>query len=346
MKRPVFVASLVAAALFLGMFVGEPAASGQQPLYRTQVLVDGLVNPWGLAFLPNGDALVTERDSGRILRVTPSGDVSQAQKIDEQGEGEGGLLGIAVSPDYDKDGLVYAYYSTAQDNRVVRFKLGETPRPVLTGIPRGRTHNGGRIAFGPGGALFIGTGEAGNKKLSQNRKSLGGKILRINPGGGIPKSNPFGNEVYSYGHRNVQGLAWDAAGRLYASELGQADFDEVNRIRAGKNYGWPIVEGKGNKPRFVNPLTTFKPDRASPSGLMVYRSKAIKPFQGDLLMAALGGQRVWKMELNGRGEITKKSFFLKDKYGRIRHVAQGPDNSIWLLTTNGSNDKIVRLIPN
>ncbi|WP_205543996.1 PQQ-dependent sugar dehydrogenase [Rubrobacter indicoceani] len=329
-------------AVVLAFMVGG-AASGQTTPFRASVLADNLERPWGIDFLPGGDALLTERDTGRLLRVTPEGKMETVQVIPEQGEGEGGLLGLAVSPGYATDGLVYAYVTGATDNRVVRFRLGGAPQPVLTGIPKGRTHNGGRIAFGPDGKLYVGTGDAGDTGLSQNRRSLGGKVLRVNPGGTVPADNPFGNAVWSYGHRNVQGLAWDARGRMYATELGQNAFDEVNRIAKGKNYGWPRVEGKSKNRRFKNPVAVFSPETASPSGAAIYRGDAIPGWNGDLLFAALRGERLWKLDRRADGTIRSRTAFLTGTYGRLRAVEQAPDGSVWLLTTNGSNDKVVRL---
>ena len=184
--------------------------------------------------------------------MSPSGDVREIQTLPEGGSGEGGLLGLAVSPDYEDDRYIYAYYTTGGDNRVVRFRMGETPEPILTGIPFNTYHDGGRIKFGPDGMLYVSTGDAGDSENSQDRSSLGGKILRIEPDGSIPPDNPFpGNPVYSYGHRNVEGLAWDSEGRLYASEFGASTWDEVNRIEAGENYGWPAVEGRGGEDQGV-----------------------------------------------------------------------------------------------
>src|SRR5919202_3772042 len=178
---------------------------------ETSVLAKGLEVPWELVFTPDGDALVTERDSGRLLSVDSSGNVEELQRLPEAGGGEGGLLGIALSPEYESDGLIYAYYTTDEDNRVVRFRLGEDPEPIVTGIPFRSFHNGGRIAFGPDGLLYVGTGDGGVPSNAQDLNSLGGKILRITPDGDVPSDNPFSNSpVYSYGHRNVEGLAWNA----------------------------------------------------------------------------------------------------------------------------------------
>ncbi|MDQ4128451.1 MAG: PQQ-dependent sugar dehydrogenase [Actinomycetota bacterium] len=331
--------------------VSKPA-----PVRRVEVrtLATDLEVPWSFAFLPDGDALVTERDSGRLLRVNPSGDVREVQILPEGGSGEGGLLGVAVSPDYEEDRYVYAYYTTPEDNRVVRFRLGEEPEPILTGIPVNTYHDGGRIKFGPDSLLYVTTGDAGDTANSQDRSSLGGKILRISPDGSVPDDNPFpGSPVYSYGHRNVEGLAWDAEGRLFASEFGQNAWDEVNRIVAGENYGWPEVEGEGGEDQgYVDPITVWPTSEASPSGAEILVDGAIPQWEGDMFVAALRGERLWRLELNGRGDVVEREKLLDGEAGRIRDVAQAPDGSLWVSTSNrdsyGSpvsqqDDRILRL---
>jgi glutaryl-CoA dehydrogenase len=254
----VFAAVLVASCGGSGSASRTAAPHAAQPAARA--IATGLQVPWGIAFLPGGDALVSERTTGRIVRVPAAGGavqpVMEVPGVDTNA-GEGGLLGLAISPTYARDRLVYAYFTSAQDNRVVRFTLGGAPQPVLTGLDRNAIHDGGRIAFGPDRMLYVGTGDAGNGPVAQDPESLNGKILRLRPDGGIPGDNPFrGSPVWSVGHRNVQGLAWDRAGRLWEAELGQDRFDEVNLIRPGRNYGWPRVEGKGatNGGRYTNPL--------------------------------------------------------------------------------------------
>jgi glucose/arabinose dehydrogenase len=336
----------------------DTAGSGGASVERVKVstLATKLEVPWSFAFLPDGDALVTERDSGKLLRVSLSGDVREIQTLPEGGSGEGGLLGVAVSPGYEKDRYVYAYYTTEKDNRVVRFRLGEKPEPVLTGIPVNSFHDGGRVKFGPDGMLYVTTGDAGDPENSQDRGSLGGKILRIEPDGSIPPDNPFpGNPVYSYGHRNVEGLAWDAEGRLYASEFGQNTWDEVNRIEAGENYGWPEVEGKGGEDRgYVDPIVVWPTSEASPSGAEITVDGAIPQWEGDLFVTALRGERLWHLELNDRGEVTGRQKLLDGEVGRVRDVAQAPDGSLWVSTSNrdsygspvsGQDDRIFRLAP-
>ena len=318
-------------------------------------LATGLRVPWSFAFLPDGDALVTERDSGRILRVSPGGDVREVQTLPEGGVGEGGLLGIAVSPRYEEDRHVYAYTTTASDNRVVRFRLGDEPEAVLTGIPVNSYHNGGRIGFGPDGMLYVTTGDAGETANSPDRGSLGGKILRVAPDGSIPEDNPFPNSpVYSLGHRNVQGLAWDSRGQLYASEFGQNTWDEANRIEAGENYGWPEVEGEGGEGRgFVDPITVWPTSEASPSGAEILVDGAIPQWEGDLFVTALRGESLWRLELDDRGTVTDRERLLEGEVGRVRDVAQAPDGSLWVSTSNRDgrgtpaedDDRIFRLAP-
>jgi glucose/arabinose dehydrogenase len=332
--------------------------SGTASVERVEVstLATNLDVPWSFAFLPDGDSLVTERDSGKLLRVSPSGEVREIQTLPEGGSGEGGLLGVAVSPDYENDRYVYAYYTTEHDNRVVRFRLGEKPEPVLTGIPVNTYHDGGRIKFGPDGMLYVSTGDAGDSANSQDRNSLGGKILRIEPDGSVPSDNPFpDNPVYSYGHRNVEGLAWDAEGQLFASEFGQNTWDEVNRIEPGENYGWPEIEGRGGEDQgYVDPITVWPTSEASPSGAEIMVDGAIPQWEGDLFVTALRGERLWRLELNGRGEVVRREKLLDHEVGRVRDVAQAPDGSLWVSTSNhdtyGSpvseqDDRILRLAP-
>jgi glucose/arabinose dehydrogenase len=261
--------------------------------------------------------------------------------------GEGGLLGLAVSPTYARDRLLYAYYTSASDNRVVRFRLGGPEEPVLTGLERGFIHDGGRIAFGPDGMLYVGTGDAGDGTNAQARTSLNGKILRLRPDGSVPPDNPFPDSpVWSLGHRNVQGLAWDRAGRLWATEFGQNAFDEVNLIRPGRNYGWPEVEGRGDTDggRLTNPLVTWSTAEASPAGAAIAR--------GALYVGALRGERVWRVPLRGE-RAGRPQELLGDRYGRLRTVVTAPDGALWVTTSNrdgrGSprdgDDRILRVAP-
>lgn len=297
-------------------------SAAQTPARRT--VATGLAVPWGIAFLPDGDALVAERTTARILRI-PSGGGEPRRVMTVPGvardAGEGGLLGLAVSPRYADDGWVYAYFtSTSGDNRIVRFKLGERVRVVLKGLRSASIHNGGRIAFGPDGKLYAGVGDAGDTSLAQNPDSRNGKILRMNPDGS-------GARVWSLGHRNVQGLAWDRSGRLWASEFGQNSRDEVNLIRRGRNYGWPEVEGSGSTSggKFTNPEVTWSTSEASPSGAAIIGR--------NLYVAALQGECVWKVPLDG-ASAGKPRKLLSGRYGRIRTVVAAPDGTLWVATSN------------
>jgi glucose/arabinose dehydrogenase len=329
-----------------GSAAATQAAPAAQPAVR--VLTTGLQVPWGVAFLPGGDALVSERTTGRILRVPAAGGaaqpVMQVPGVDTNA-GEGGLLGLAVSPSYAQDQLVYAYFTSAQDNRIVRFRLGGPLQPILTGLDRNVIHDGGRIAFGPDGMLYVGTGDAGNGPVAQDPESLNGKILRLRPDGGVPDDNPFrGSPVWSVGHRNIQGLTWDGAGRLWEVEFGQDRVDEVNLIRPGRNYGWPRVEGDGDTDggRYTNPLVTWPTSEASPSGAATA--------DGALYVGALRGERLWRVPLRG-AKAGAPQALVDGRFGRLRTVVRAPDGALWVTTSNrdgrgspaADDDRIIRV---
>jgi glucose/arabinose dehydrogenase len=294
----------------------------------SSVVASGLAIPWSIAFLPNGRALITERDSARVLELQPNGEVVERKKIaDARPTGEGGLLGIAVSPSYASDGYIYAYYTTETDNRITRFRFDDSPELVLlAGIPKASNHDGGRLAFGPDGMLYATTGDAGDKDLAQDGESLAGKILRLNPDGSIPTDNPSSiSPMYSKGHRNVQGLAWDEQGRLWASEFGQNTTDELNLIEPGKNYGWPDCEGLCDKEGMTNPAATWPTSDASPSGLAFWK--------GNLYMAALKGKRLWRIPVTAAGAGKPEALF-QDTFGRLRAVVVTPEGKLWVSTSN------------
>ena len=286
--------------------------------------------PWGIGFLPDGSALVTERDSGRVLQITGR-KVTEIGHIDQtRAEGESGLLGLVVSPTYAEDRRVFVYTSTDDDNRVLRMTFANgrlsTPTAILTGIPHGIIHDGGRLAFGPDGYLYVSTGETGNGELAQREDTPAGKILRITQDGKPAPGNPDpGSPVWTLGHRNVQGLAFDDAGRLWASEFGANTWDELNLIEKGTNYGWPEVEGKGELPRFRNPQVVWRTSEASPSGLAF--------LDGRLWLASLRGERLWRIDVNGRRASHPADFFV-GTYGRMRTVVVAPDGNLWVTTSN------------
>jgi glucose/arabinose dehydrogenase len=297
------------------------------------VVASRLRVPWDLAFLPDGTALVSLRDSGEVVRVGRGVDPVTVGKVPGVvAGGEGGLLGLAISPSFATDGAVFAYHSAATDNRVVRLTLAggslTAGDVLLSGIPKSSNHNGGRIRFGPDGLLYVGTGDAGDGRRSQDKASLSGKILRIRPDGSVPPDNPFGSRVWTFGHRNVQGLGWDASGRMFASEFGQNAYDEVNLIRPGGNYGWPDVEGAGDGGgRFVAPLQVWSTADASPSGIAVTPS-------GVVYVAALRGQRLWRVEVGAADTVVSATAMYNGVYGRLRAVELAPDGRLWILTSN------------
>lgn len=302
----------------------SPAAAGPR---ITDVLARGLAVPWGIAFLPSGGALVAERDRARIVLVHPHGGYRPIGKVPGVVStmplgGEGGLLGLALRGPW-----LYAYHTTHGDNRVVRMRyrngaLGP-PRLVLNGIRRSVDHNGGGLTFGPDGMLYISTGDAERPSDAQDKQSLNGKILRVTPTGGVPAGNPFGNPVWSYGHRNVEGLAFDRSGRLWASELGSSAHDELNRIVRGGNYGWPHVEGRDGPGGYRDPVAQWPTDRCSPSGVAVLHGRA--------WLATLQGQCVYSV---GLAVPHRHHRFFAGRFGRLRMVAAAPDGSLWFGTSN------------
>ncbi|GAA2323412.1 PQQ-dependent sugar dehydrogenase [Streptomyces kunmingensis] len=312
-----------------------PPAKGSVTVVRT--VTEGLKSPWGLAPLPGGDLLVSSRDEGTITRV--DGETGKKTELGPvpgvAAAEEGGLLGLALSPSFASDHMVYAYFTTESDNRIARMLYDEkkpagkqlgAPDTVFRGIPKGSNHNGGRIAFGPDGLLYAGTGETYRTELAQDKKSPGGKILRLAADGDPAPGNPFGDSpVYSYGHRNVQGLAWDKDKRLWASEFGQDTWDELNNIVAGDNYGWPDAEGKGGGSGYHDPIAQWRTDEASPSGIAYA--------EGSIWMAGLRGERLWRIPLDGTKAAHDPQEFLEGKYGRLRTVVAAGGDKLWLMTS-------------
>ncbi|QWF82379.1 PQQ-dependent sugar dehydrogenase [Amycolatopsis sp. CA-230715] len=311
-------AVFAAAFAFAALTVGGPAVTSAAPAAAPKKVASGLNEAWSVDFLPDGTALFTEKDSKKIRKIDKSGKVSDVQTVPGVSvTKEAGLLGIAVSPHYAQDQTVYVYYTTSSDNRIAKLKLGGDPVPILTGIPRGtQFHQGGRIKFGPDGFLYAGTGDAKKSSNAPDKNSLGGKILRITTDGKPAPGNPFGNPVYSYGHRNVQGLTW-VGDQLYASEVGESTYDELNKIEAGKNYGWPKCEGKCSEPGMTNPVNQWSTSDATPSGIANYK--------GKLYMAALKGG-TYKLDTAGKGGK------LYTDLGRTRDEVAGPDGRLWIVT--------------
>jgi glucose/arabinose dehydrogenase len=304
------------------------------PVGDPVVIASGLDAPWSILRLPDGSTLISERDTALVRELLPDGSLREAGEVaDVRPSGEGGLLGLAALADPAAPGgtgWVYAYFTAADDNRIVRMPLAGAagsltlgpPEPVLGGIPKAGNHNGGRLGFGPDGLLYATCGDAGNTDNAQDLASLGGKILRMTPTGGVPAGNPFGTLVYSYGHRNPQGIAWDSRGQLWASEFGQNTWDELNRITAGGNYGWPIVEGAGGKPGYLDPVRQWPTSDASPSGLAIVND--------TVFMAALRGERLWRI-VPSTGEV---SDWFVNSFGRLRDVVSGPNGTLWFVSNN------------
>ena len=305
---------------------GNDVESRGEPAGGLAEIATNLDVPWGIAFLPDGSALIAERDSAAIKHLAAGvvRDVGSVAGV--AARGEGGLLGLATA-----GSTVYAYLTTGEDNRVVQMRFDDgtlSPQlPILTGIPAGSRHDGGRIAFGPDGKLYVATGEVGDPQLAQDRSSLGGKILRINPDGSVPSDNPDpASPVWSYGHRNIQGLAWDSAGRLWATEYGANRVDELNLIRPGANYGWPMAEGRADTEGLEDPVIEWGTDEASPSGLAY--------FGGSLWVAALRGERLFQIPVAGDGSLGAPVPLFVGQYGRLRTVVPAPDGTLWFSTSN------------
>lgn len=313
---------------------GEPQVSAK---------IDGLQLPWSTVFLPDGTAVISERDSALLKAVRDGRITTVGQVPGVVPGGEGGLLGLALSPDYAADRFIYLYFTAAEDNRIARLRIEPegagtgsglrlgAPDVIFSGIPKASTHNGGRIRFGPDGFLYVGTGDSQRREQPQDRNALGGKILRLTRDGEPAPGNPFpGNPVYSLGHRNVQGLAWDAEGRLWASEFGPDVNDELNLIQAGGNYGWPVVTGAPHRQEFIDAKVVWPSTaESSPSGLEIAGTTAY--------LGALRGQRIWSVPLNGENAGKPVGYFTQ-QYGRIRNVSLAPNGDLWALSNNENPD--------
>lgn len=365
MRRPIpLLAVLAASALLAGCapeVIGDPAPvpsatsapSGSpsatpvlpvEPTGTTSIVATGLETPWSVVPLEAGGGLVSERDTALVKQFDAAGEVRVVGEIpDVAPEGEGGLLGIARWVSADGDPWLYAYTTTSTDNRVIRMPLTGSPdalalgaaEVVFSSLPKNTTHNGGRIAFGPDGMLYVTAGDTQNRPGAQELEFLGGKILRLAPDGAVPADNPFdGSPVYSLGHRNPQGIAWDADGQLWAAEFGQNTWDEFNVIDAGANYGWPVVEGIGDDPAYVNPVYQWATSEASPSGLGYV--------DGAFFLAALRGQRLWAIyPATGATEAVPH---FAGEFGRLRDAVPAPDGSLWVLTNGvAGGDSVVRV---
>jgi glucose/arabinose dehydrogenase len=319
------------------------AACGNSVCTVTQIATDTDI-PWGLVTLADGTILYNRRDAHDIVHLNPvtgaQTSVGIVPNVDNT-DGEGGLLGLALSPGFASDHWLYIMHTSTSDNRIVRIKLANdkldigSEQVLLNGILRNKFHNGGRLRFGPDGKLYASTGDAQNGDNAQNKASLNGKVLRINPDGSVPSDNPFGNYVWSYGHRNPQGLAFDSQGRLWEQEFGNAVMDETNLITKGGNYGWPACEGTSGTcgtAGFIGPKRTYPTADGSCSGIAVVRDV--------LYVACERGTRMYREVISG-SELTNVQAYFNGTYGRLRTVEPAPDGGLWLTTTNnGDKDSI------
>lgn len=352
----------------------NPATSTES----VKTIVGNLSVPWGLAFLPEGNILLTERP-GRLVELTPSGqEVFSVETASVQPRGEGGLLGIALHPNFAENRQLYVYETYEQEggtyNRVVRYQYADgeisNQEVIISDIPGARYHDGGRIAFGPDkDYLYVTAGDAGNPTQAQSTSTLNGKVLRLHPDGSIPTNNPFGNPVYSYGHRNPQGLAWDKGGRLWSTEHGRSGvrsgLDEVNLIQAGGNYGWPYLEGSET----CEQAGTYSPNL--PSGLAASDCRMLSPVadsgpditwapasadiaNNTLFFGGLRGQAVYAAPIQAGVELQLGEIqaYFKERLGRIRTVKVGPNETFLYITTSNTDgrgnpseddDKIIRI---
>ncbi|MBA4438691.1 MAG: PQQ-dependent sugar dehydrogenase [Nitrosopumilaceae archaeon] len=323
---------------------------------NSDVIVDGLNNPWEIVFGPNGDIYFTERD-GRIWKMSESGVAKVIQTFPKSGSVEGGTLGLALHPNFEENNKIYVYQTNLElefyQNKVFSFEVnGDTlsnKQLILDGIPGAPWHDGGRIKFGPDQKLYISTGDAINPGWSQDLSSLAGKILRINSDGTIPDDNPFDSSpVFSYGHRNPQGLAWSTDGLFLSSEHGPSGelgygHDEINLILKGKNYGWPNIVGDSSEDSFVNPIIHSGESTWAPSGMVFFDSEKISDFTGKFLVGTLRGEHLMVMDIANDGSLISLEKMFDGEFGRIRTAQMSPDGNLYLLTANGNNDQIIRI---
>lgn len=318
---------------------------------QVEEVVSGLEVPWGVAFLPNGDLLVTERP-GR-LRLVEDGELrtSPVANVPATATGEGGLLGIALHPDFEENRLFYLYYTTSKNgaaiNRVERWRLSEDNRRassdqvILDDIPAAGFHNGGRLRFGPDDMLYIGTGDAGMPNSAQDTSSLAGKLLRLTPDGEVPEDNPFpDNLAFLTGIRNTQGFDWPDDSTIWltdhgpSGEMGRRGHDEVNVARAGDNLGWPTIYGCEAQGDMITPSLTWQ-QAVPPGGAAVYTGEAIPEWQGGLIVGTLGSRHLHRVAFEeGSREVQRHEVYFEEELGRLRDVIMGPDGELYVTTSS------------
>jgi glucose/arabinose dehydrogenase len=347
-----------------------PAASSgmsftTQDGVRVQVdtVVSNLEVPWAMSFAPDGRLFVTERPGRvRIFDLSTSTSELALTLDDVSRQGEAGLLGLALAPDFAASRHVYLYYTAETGNstvnRIVRYRevggrLAERAI-LLDNIPAAVIHDGGRLRFGPDGLLYATAGDAANSALAQDQASLAGKFLRLERDGTTPRSNPFGSPVFSWGHRNPQGFDWHPSTReIWATEHGNSGNDEINVIRIGVNFGWPTIEGAQTFPNMEPPVTSFSPSIA-PSGAAFYQGTRFPSFVGNLFAATLRGTHLLRVVVDAPARrITRQERLLDGALGRLRDVIVGPDGYIYISTNNrdgrgspvAADDRVIRLSP-
>jgi len=344
---------------------GEVFTTADGVRFTVQAVATNLQVPWSMAFAPDGRLFVTERPGRVRILDLASGRSDLALTLDDVfTESEAGLLGLALDPDFAQTRLVYLYYSARRSsggavNRVVRYReagstLGQ-PAVLLDNIPAAAIHDGGRLRFGPDGLLYITAGDAANAALAQDLGSLAGKILRLNRDGSTPRTNPFSSPIYSYGHRNPQGLDWHpATGDLWASEHGNIGNDEINVIEAGANFGWPTIQGSQAMAGMRTPVSFYNPAIA-PSGASFYRGQRFARFVNNLFVGTLRGTHLLRLTIDPASprRLAAEERLLEGSFGRLRDVIPGPDGLLYLATNNrdgrgtpaSTDDRILRLVP-
>jgi glucose/arabinose dehydrogenase len=343
---------------------GDVVTAADGTRFAVEVVAQNLEIPWAMAFAPDGRMFVTERP-GRV-RVFERGQVLAAPALvlnDVAATGEGGLLGIAVHPDFATNHFVFLAYTArlaggSRETRVVRYRevgntLGE-PAVILDRVPAADIHDGARVRFGPDRKLYVTMGDTAAPPTAQDLGTLTGKILRLNDDGSVPGDNPFaGSPIFSYGHRNPQGIDWHpVTGEPWGSEHGQTGNDEINRLQPGRNYGWPVIEADQTRAGMETPILFFSPSIA-PSGASFYTGTAITGFRGNLFVGALAGQHLLRVrfEPNDPNRVAGSERLLAGRFGRIRDVVNGPDGALYLCTSNrdgrntpvAADDRIVKL---
>lgn len=345
--------------LFSGTRIRD--GSGLEDVFEPRVLVEGLEVPWSISVLNDGSMYVSERP-GRLLFISRSGSRSVIASFNVASVGEAGLLGLTVHP--ERDDVLYLYATleggSGLYNRVFKVKVNlakgyvTSEKIIVDRIPGAVIHDGGRIRFGPDGKLYVTTGDAARPELSQDLGSLAGKILRVEDDGRIPYDNPFpGSLVYSYGHRNPQGIDWHNPTRLlFSTEHGPVGRDELNIIRAGGNYGWPYVAGKSGGEHYIDPIIDFGPQSIAPSGAS-FAVTGPKEVLNNLFIACLRGESLVYVKVDSEGEVSGYEVIYRSLYGRLRDVVAHPEGGLLISTSNrdgrgvprNGDDKIIYLKP-